>query len=87
MSDASKRKTSGSFYSVAVHLLESGKMGIGVKDLSDNILAVSMLKRPNGRSGPAEKAGVRLGDIIIAINYLPCRNGSRTLLEYVRKVR
>ena len=44
-----KKKTSGSFYSVTVQLLNSGKMGIGVKDLADNILAVSMLKRPNGK--------------------------------------
>ena len=30
-------------------------------------------------------AGVRLGDIIIAINYTPCREGSKTLLEYVKR--
>ena len=49
MSDASKKKTSGSFYSVAIQLLPSGKMGIGVKDLANDILAISMLKRPNGK--------------------------------------
>ena len=49
MSDASKKKTSGSFYSVVIQLLTSGKMGIGVKDLANDILAISMLKRPNGK--------------------------------------
>ena len=50
MADASKKKTSGAFYSISVPLLSNGKMGIGVKDLSNNILAVSMLKRPNGEN-------------------------------------
>ena len=38
----------------------------------------------SGQPGPAEVAGVRLGDIIIAVNYVPCREGSKTLLEYVK---
>ena len=110
MIDASKKKTTGSFYSVEIELLPSGKIGIGVKDLDNNILAVSMLKRPNGmflvfddlclmmfftlpfvllikigQHGPAEVAGARLGDIIIAVNYIPCREGSKTLLDVVKK--
>ena len=43
------------FFSVTVPLLGNGKLGIGVKDLTDIILTVSMLKRPNGEFGPAEK--------------------------------
>ena len=85
MADASKKKTSGSFYSVPVALLASGKMGIGVKDLSHHILAVSMLKRSNGEPGPAEVAGLRLGDIIISVNFVPCRDGSKTLLHLVKQ--
>eukprot|EP01034_Spumella_vulgaris_P037245 gene37245-45957_t len=34
-----------------------GTLGIGVTDLSDNILAVSMLKRENNQPGPGEEAG------------------------------
>ena len=38
-----------------------------------------------GEPGPAECAGVRLGDIIISINFIPCRHGSKTLLNQVRQ--
>eukprot|EP01034_Spumella_vulgaris_P023345 gene23345-29558_t len=52
-----------------------GTLGIGVKDLTDNILAVSMLKRENNQPGPGEEAGIRLGDIIFGINFVPTREG------------
>lgn len=57
MHSAAKKQTTGSIYSVVVDISRTGTMSIGVKDLSDNILAVSMLKRENGMPGPGEEAG------------------------------
>ena len=58
MHSAAKKQTTGSIYSVVVDISKTGTLGIGVKDLSDNILAVSMLKRENGMPGPGEEAGM-----------------------------
>lgn len=57
LQDAAKKKSTGSIYSVVVDLGRAGTLGIGVKDLSDNILAVSMLKRENDCPGAGEEAG------------------------------
>jgi hypothetical protein len=57
MSSAAKKQTTGSIFSVVVDISKTGTLGIGVKDLSDNILAVSMLKRENNQPGPGEEAG------------------------------
>lgn len=54
---AARKQTTGAIYSVVVDLGKTGSLGIGVKDLADNILAVSMLKRQNCCPGPGEDAG------------------------------
>lgn len=54
---ASKKQTTGSIYSVVVDLSKTGTLGIGVKDLTDHVLAVSMLKRENCTPGAGEDAG------------------------------
>jgi hypothetical protein len=81
MANAAKRQTTGSLFNVKVELSKSGALGIGVKDLSGNLLAVSMLKRTNGHLGAGESAGVRLGDIIFGVNFAPTREGSRTMQQ------
>lgn len=84
MSDAAKGKTSGTIFSVRVDVSKATSLCIGVKDLQDKLLTVSMLKRINGVIGPVETAGMRLGDIIFGINFQPCRDGSKTLLQAVK---
>lgn len=54
---AAKKQTTGSIYSVVVDLGKTGTLGIGVKDLADKVLAVSMLKRANCCPGAGEDAG------------------------------
>eukprot|EP01035_Chromulina_nebulosa_P019594 gene19594-25498_t len=83
--DAAKRNTTGSVYSVKVDVSKTGALGIGVKDLADNILTVSMLKRTNGVAGAGETAGIRLGDVVFGINFEPTREGSKTLLHILKK--
>ena len=82
--NAARKQTTGSIYSVIVDISETGSLSIGVKDLKENVLAVSMLKRVNTRPGPGETAGIRLGDIIFGINFIPTRNGSHTLIEVLK---
>lgn len=84
MNDVSKNKTQGIIFSVKVDISKVSSLGIGVKDLPDTLLAISMLKRVNGKLGPVESAGMRLGDIIFGVNFLPCRDGSKTLLSILK---
>ena len=56
-----------------------------MKDLSQQVLAVSLLKRENDQLGPGEKAGVRLGDIIFGINFIPTRHLSKTLIKVIKR--
>ena len=53
--------------------------------MNSEILAVSMLKRENGETGAGEEAGLRLGDIIFGVNFIPTREGSRTLIKILRR--
>lgn len=85
ITDAAKKKKTGSLYSVAINFSLWGTIGLGVKNLSNNFLVVSMLKRQNGQLGPGEAAGVRLGDIVIGVDFIPCRDGAKTLLRRVRE--
>lgn len=85
MQDAAKKKTSGTVFSVRVDIRDAASLQIGVKDLADKLLTVSMLKRINSQPGPVEKAGVRLGDIIFGVNFQACREGSRTLVQLVKR--
>jgi hypothetical protein len=85
MATASKKQTTGAVFSVKVDLGPTGALGIGVKDLSGNMLAVSMLKRANGEPGAGESAGVRLGDVIFGVNFIAVREGSRTLLSVLKR--
>ena len=55
--NAARKQTTGSIYSVVVDLGKTGTLGIGVKDLADSILSVSMLKRENCCPGAGEDAG------------------------------
>jgi hypothetical protein len=57
LQDAGKKLTSGSLYSVVVDISRTGTLDIGVKDLTDNILAISLLKRENNIPGSGEAAG------------------------------
>ena len=43
---------------MVVDLSKTGTLGIGVKDLPESVLAVSMLKRENGCPGAGEEAGM-----------------------------
>ena len=85
MANAAKRQTTGTVFSVKVDISKTGTLGIGVKDLTDNILAVSMLKRSNGECGAGENAGMRLGDVIFGINFTPTRDGSKTLQSVLKR--
>ena len=71
MSEAAKMKKTGSIFSVAIVLSNTGTLGLGVKMLKCNVLAVTMLKRSNGALGPGEVAGVRLGNICVILMSLP----------------
>lgn len=57
---AARKQSTGSIYSVVVDLGKTGTLGIGVKDLQDHVLAVSMLKRENCCPGAGEDAGMVL---------------------------
>ena len=67
---AAKKQTTGSIYSVVVDLTKTGSLGIGVKDLADSVLAVSMLKRENCCPGAGEDAGKSRSRILFYILYL-----------------
>jgi hypothetical protein len=104
ISDACKKRKTGSIFSVVVELTDAGTLGLGVKILKNNILAISMLKRIYGALGPGELAGVRLGmsrhvyftgvidsdgcdaigDIVVGVNFKPCREGVKSLLVEVK---
>ena len=62
IADAAKKKKTGSLYSVVINFSLWGSIGLGVKNLANNFLVVSMLKRRGGQLGPGEAAGVRLGN-------------------------
>jgi hypothetical protein len=92
MFKASKKLATGSIFTVRIDLNESrGLLGIGVKELQLKMLTVIMLKRRSVASeggevvddvlGPAEAAGVKLGDVIFGVNFAPVRDGSKTLLS------
>eukprot|EP00981_Chlorochromonas_danica_P001373 scaffold292_cov161-Ochromonas_danica.AAC.11 len=78
--DTAKKKAKGSVYSVTVDLSHSqGGLSMGMKDLVDGILIVSLLRRADGVPGPAEAAGIRLGDVLFGMNFLPTRQGSASM--------
>jgi len=83
--NADKKQTTGSVFSVRVDMgeAEGGALGIGVKDLSGGVLVVSMLKRKDEKPGPGERAGLRLGDVIFGINFLPSRLGAQSLIKTI----
>ena len=54
---AAKKQATGSLFSVVVDISKNGTLDIGVKDLPENLLVVSLLKRGNGIPGAAEEAG------------------------------
>ena len=82
---ADKKQVTGSVFSLRVDVGSSGigVLGIGVKDLHGGVLVVSMLKRKDGKPGPAERAGIRLGDVIFGINFLPARQGAQSLIKVI----
>jgi hypothetical protein len=80
MYDASKKRKTGSVFSLEIKLSSNGTLGLGVKALKNNMLVISMLKRLNGQLGSGEAAGARLGDIVVGVNFKSCRDGVRTLL-------
>lgn len=102
---AAKKQATGSLFSVVVDISKNGTLDIGVKDLPENLLVVSLLKRGNGVPGAAEEAGkhhrysndessdrilhsllpgIRLGDVIFGINFIPTREGSKTLITVIK---
>ena len=85
LANAAKKLSTGSIFSVKIDTGKSGVLGIGVKDLHDKLLAVSMLKRTSGQPGSGESAGIRLGDVIFGINFVPTREGSQTLLQIINQ--
>jgi hypothetical protein len=86
ISTAIKKQTSGIVFSVKVDISRTGSLGIGVKDLGEkSVLTVSMLKRNNGTPGSGELAGIRLGDVIFGVNFSPTRDGSKTLVNIIKR--
>jgi hypothetical protein len=83
---AVKKQATISLYSLKVDMSKTTNLGIGIKDISENLLVVSMLKRENGFNGPAEEAGIRLGDIIFGMDFVPLREGSKTLIKVLSKI-
>ena len=82
--EAAKKHATGGIFSVKIDMRKTGTLGIGVKDLPDKLLVVSMLKRTNSQPGAGESAGIRLGDVIFGINFVPTREGSQTLLQVMK---
>jgi hypothetical protein len=82
---AVKKQSTGSIYSVVVDITKTGALDIGVKDLTDTLLAVSLLKRKDNMPGAGEEAGIRLGDIIFGVSFSPLREGSKTLISIMKE--
>jgi hypothetical protein len=55
---AAKKQATGAIFSVVVDISKNGTLDVGVKDLAENLLVVSMLKRANEKLGAAEEAGI-----------------------------
>lgn len=81
LNSAAKKITSGSIFSIVVNISINNTLDIGVKDLQNDLVTVYRLKRTYDLPGAGESAGIRLGDIIFGINFIPLRNGSKTLME------
>eukprot|EP01035_Chromulina_nebulosa_P022404 gene22404-29010_t len=79
LASAAKKQATGSVFSIKVDISKTGTLGIGVKDLAESTLTVSLLKREN------ELAGLRLGDVIFGVNFIPTREGSRTLIKVLQR--
>ena len=70
---------------MVVDISNSGSLGIGVKDFSESILTVTLLKHKNGMPSVGKEIGLRLGDIIFGINFTPTREGSKTLISIIKR--
>jgi serine protease DegQ len=63
-----------------------GWVGVGVQDISKELAEALKLKRTAGvlisqveRGGPAERAGVKLGDVLVAVNDTPVADSTGML--------
>lgn len=86
ITDAAKKITTGTIMSIHIDFSPTGSLRLGVKDLHGGILVVSVLKRTEGKPGPAESSGICLGDIIVGVNFQLCRDGSKSLSEIMKRL-
>ncbi|CBN76111.1 conserved unknown protein [Ectocarpus siliculosus] len=63
-------------FTVDVHTGGSMTLGVTVKELGGGAVFVEDVRKlPGGSSGPAELAGILVGDVILGINYEPLEKG------------
>ncbi|CAM9504849.1 unnamed protein product [Scytosiphon promiscuus] len=63
-------------FTVDVHTGGSKTLGVTVKELGGGAVFVEDVRKlPGGCSGPAELAGILVGDVILGINYAPLERG------------
>jgi hypothetical protein len=67
---AAKKQATGSIFSVIVDISKNGTLDIGVKDLPENLLVVSLLKRGNSLPGAAEEAGSAYSKLDIFVSLM-----------------
>ncbi|CAM9391924.1 unnamed protein product [Hapterophycus canaliculatus] len=63
-------------FTVDVHTGGVNTLGVTVKELGGGAVFVEDVRKlPGGCSGPAELAGILVGDVILGINYVPLERG------------
>ena len=71
-------QSSGSYrmFTVQLYIKSNFSLGLGIREAPGwgGSIVVSSLKREAAVVGPAEEAGVRLGDVIVGINYQSLKN-------------
>ncbi|CAN0313422.1 unnamed protein product, partial [Ectocarpus fasciculatus] len=71
-----KKKEKLVTFTVDVHTGGSMTLGVTVKELGGGAVFVEDVRKlPGGSSGPAELAGILVGDVILGINYEPLEKG------------
>jgi hypothetical protein len=86
ITETAKKRVIGCVSSVCIDFSPTGSLRLGVKDLHGGVLVVSVLKRPENCIGPGELSGVKIGDVILGVNFNACRDGSKTLLKTVKQL-
>lgn len=82
---AAKKQCQGAVFTLKVTFDSSKTLKAGVKDIGSNILVVSMLKRVDGKVGPAEARGLRLGDVVFGANFSALREGCKSMMNALNR--